>query len=131
MIVVDTNVVVYLLTGGERGTAAARLFRQDPVWAAPGILPSELRNVLAGLVRRGHLGLDDALAVDADATDVLGDRIADVPGPTVLRIAVECGLSAYDAEFVALARALGVRLVTADGAILAGAPDVAERLPEG
>jgi predicted nucleic acid-binding protein len=34
-------------------------------------------------------------------------------------------MSVYDAEFVALARRLGVDLVTADGAILEGAPDVA------
>ena len=31
---------------------------------------------------------------------------------------MECGLTAYDAEFVALARALGVTLVTMDAAIL-------------
>lgn len=128
MIVVDTNVMVYLLTGGERGDAAARLLREDPEWAAPGVLLSELRNVLLGLVRGERLGLEDALAMHADARNILHERVAEVDGGAVLETALASGLSAYDAEFVVLARALGVRLVSMDRAILTGAPDVAERL---
>ena len=55
MIVVDTNVMVSLMLGGEHGEAAARLFERDPEWAAPVILASELRNMLLGYVRRGVL----------------------------------------------------------------------------
>lgn len=128
MIVVDTNVVIYLLTGGEAGAAAARLLRRDPAWAAPALLLSELRNVLVGFVRREWMSLDDALGVEADAGEVLGDRIADVPGLEVLRTALASGLTAYDAEFVVLARTLNVSLVTGDRAVLAAAPDVAVAL---
>ena len=53
-----------------------------------------------------------------DAAVVLGDRIASVSGHQVIDIACECGLTAYDAEFVALARALGVPLATLDKAVL-------------
>ena len=125
MIVVDTHVVVHLLTGGEAGAAAANVLRRDPAWAAPPILLSELRNVLAGFVRREWMSLDDALGMEGDARDVLGDRIADAPGPDVLRTALASGLTAYDAEFVVLARAVQIPLVTADGAVLAAAADVA------
>lgn len=128
MIVVDTNVVVRLLAGGEEGDAAARLLRRDTAWAAPSILVSELRNVLLGFVRRGWMSLDDAVGSEADAESLLRDRIADVSGPDVLRTALASDLTAYDAEFVVLARALQVRLVTTDRAILAGAPDVAVEL---
>lgn len=131
MIVVDTNVVIHLLTGGELGEGAARLLREDPAWTAPGILPSEVRNVLVGLLRRGHLTLHDALAMETDATLVLDGNVADVPGPDVLRTAEASGLTAYDAEFVVLARSLGVPLVTVDRAILAAAPDVAVELEGG
>ena len=55
MIVVDTNVMVYFLLGEEWGTDAEQLFKQDPEWAAPVILMSELRNVLLGFVRQGVL----------------------------------------------------------------------------
>lgn len=128
MIVVDTNVMVYLLTGGPRGRAAARLLRKDPVWAAPGVLLSELRNVLVGLVRRGDLTQDDAREMHEDALSTLRGRILAIDGHEVLWTALEAGLSAYDAEFVVAARALGVPLVSADSAILAGAPDVARPL---
>ena len=37
-------------------------------------------------------------------------------------LAVETGLTAYDSEFLTLARDLGVRMVTTDEAILKAAP---------
>ena len=128
MIVVDTSVMVSLLLGGEHGEAAARLFERDPEWAAPVILVSELRNVLLGYVRRGALTRDQAKAMIDDAAAVLRERTATVVGGETLDTALQCGLSAYDAEFVVLARTLGVRLVTLDGGILEGAGDVAVEL---
>ncbi len=128
MIVVDTNVMARLLVGGVGGADAALLFEQDPEWAAPVILMSELRNVLVGLVRRGTLASDQAKAMSDDAAVILGDRVATVASAQALDIALECGLTAYDAESVALARTLGVPLATSDNAILQGAGDVAVSL---
>ena len=128
MIVVDTNVMLRVVLGGEDGADAARLLERDGEWAAPGILMSELRNVLLGFTRRGSLTRDQAKAMIDDASLVLGDRIAEAASAQVLDVALECGLTAYDAEFVALARTLGVPLATLDDAILRGAPDVAAAL---
>ena len=125
MIVVDTNVMVHLLAGGPRGLAAAQLLQRDADWAAPGILLSEVRNVLVGLVRRSALAPDHAAAMCADAAEVLADRLVTVPSREVIETALAGGLSAYDAEFVVLARRLGVPLVTADREILRAAADVA------
>ena len=129
MIVVDTNVMVHLLLGGAHGEDATLLFERDPEWAAPVILTSELRNVLLGYVRRGDLTADQAKAMCDDAVEVLRGRTATVASGQVLDVALECGLSAYDAEFVALARTLGVPLITLDGRILREADDVAAPLP--
>jgi predicted nucleic acid-binding protein len=125
VIVVDTNVMVYLLTGIGPGEEAARLLARDPEWAAPPILLSEIQNVMVGLMRRGKLQAGDAHDICEDARAVLGDRVASVPFRPVLERAMAGDLSAYDAEFVVLARRLGVPLVSADRAILEGAPDVA------
>lgn len=125
MIVVDTNVVLRFLMGGEDGEAAARLHERDEEWAAPTILPSELRNALLGYVRRSVLSSEEANALAAYVAVTLADRIFDMTDAPVIDTALECGLTAYDAEFVALARALGVGLVTMDAAVLRGAPDVA------
>ena len=130
MIVVDTNVMVYLLTGAGPGEAAARLLVRDPEWTAPPLLLSELRNVMVGLVRREQLQPQDAAEICQDAEAVLGDRVVSVSSTPVLNTAIGGGLSAYDAEFLALARHLGVPLVTADQAILQAAPDVAVALEE-
>lgn len=129
MIVVDTNVMVYLVTGSEdTGDRAAKLLRTDSDWAAPSILLSELRNVLTGFVRRAWIELSDAKAMHDDALAILADRIAAVDGSEVLAVAATARLSAYDAEFVVLARDLGCELVSADQAILAAASDVARPL---
>ena len=128
MIVVDTNVMVRLLMGGVDGTDAAVLFERETEWAAPRILVSELHNVLIGFVRRGALTSEQAKAMSDDAAVVLGGRIASVSGHQVIDVALECGLSAYDAEFVTLARVLGVPLATLDNEVLRGAADVAVSL---
>ena len=128
MIVVDTNVMIRLVVGGQDGADAARLLDRDAEWAGPGILMSELRNMLVGFTRRGALTPDQAKTMTDDAALVLGERIAQAASSQVIDIALECGLTAYDAEFVALARALGVPLATLDNAILQGAPDVAHSL---
>ena len=114
MIVVDTNVMARLVVGGEDGPEAAQLFEQDNEWAAPSLLLSELRNVLLGFVRRGAVTPEQAKALSDDASLILGDRIASVSGPLVIDTALECGLTVYDAEFVALARTLDVPLATLD-----------------
>lgn len=128
MIVVDTNVMVRLVVGGREGADAARLFLRDPEWAAPALLMSELRNVLLGFVRRGSMTAEQARAMCGDAATVLGARLVRVSGDQVLDAALECGLSAYDAEFVVAARELGVQLATEDRAVLRGAEDVAVRI---
>ncbi len=125
MIVIDTNVMVRLVVGGEEGADAALLFQRDTEWAAPGLLMGELRNVLLGFVRRGTVTPAQAKAMSDDASVILGERLACVRGTQVMDIAMECDLTAYDAEFVALARTLHVPLVTMDKGILQGAADVA------
>ena len=131
VIVVHTNVMVRLVVGGPDGASAAWLFLRDPEWAAPPLLMSELRNVLLGFVRRGWVTADQAKAMCDDAAAVLGPRVVSVPSDRVIEAALECGLTAHDAEFVVVARELGVRLATADRGILGGARDVAVEVGEG
>ncbi len=111
-------------------TDAALLLERDPEWAAPTIALSELRNVLLGFVRRGDMDAAQAKARYDSAELALGDRVTSVVPARVIDTALGCGLSAYDAEFVVLARTLGVTLATLDGEILAGAPDVAVSVRE-
>ena len=122
MIVVDTNI---LMSFALRDEVGLRLRRRDPEWAAPLIAVSELRNALLGYVRQGLATANEAKRMNAAALTALRGRIHPVDGDEVLDAALECGLTAYDAEFVVCARTLGAPLVTLDGAVLRGAPDAA------
>ncbi len=125
MIVVDTNVVAYLLLGGEKTPGARLAFRKDPVWAAPLLWRSEFRNVLAAYLRRGRLSLVDALEVVREAEALFRGFEYSVESGHILKLASESACSAYDCEFVALAQQLNVPLVTSDAEILKEYPQTA------
>lgn len=128
MIVTDTNVISYLLLPTPYTEAAERLMRGDPVWAAPVLWRSELRNVLALYLRRGMLRLDQAQAVQEQAEELMRGNEYQISSAPVLKLASESGCSAYDCEFVALAQDLGITLVTADKGLLKAFPEIARPL---
>lgn len=128
MIVADTNVIAYLYLPGECTEAAEALLQEDAEWVAPVLWRSELRNVLATYVRRGSLSLDQALAVQEEAEDLMRGAEYEIDSPSVLKLAEDSGCSAYDCEFVGLALQLGVSLATRDAELLAAFPEVARGL---
>jgi predicted nucleic acid-binding protein len=114
VIVVDTNVVAYAVLPGERTAAALALAERDPAWVAPALWRRELRNVLATLMRVRRLPLRGALAAFAAAEQLVGDATIEASTEECLRFAARGRVSAWDAEFVFVADALGLPLVTAD-----------------
>jgi predicted nucleic acid-binding protein len=128
VIVVDTNVVAYLLLPGPHTALADDLLIEQPEWAAPPLWRSEWRNVLAGYLRRGVLDLDQALALQQQAELLVIRHEEPVSSQAVLQLVASSRCSAYDCEFVAAALQLRVPLVTADRAVLAAFPDVARSL---
>lgn len=118
MIVIDTNILAYLLIPGERSAAAESLLERDPEWAAPVLWRSELRQVLTSYLQRGDLSLDACTELWSRADALLTGHQHLVPTRTVLELALDSGCSAYDCEYVALAKLLGVLLVTEDRALL-------------
>jgi len=122
VIVVDTNILVYLLVPGERTEQAERVFHRDPVWAAPLLWRSEFRNVLAVYMRRRLLSLDQALQLTDNAEILMQGRGYEVSSALVLSLVAGTQCSAYDGEFVALADDLRLPLVTSDARLLAEFP---------
>jgi predicted nucleic acid-binding protein len=123
MIVVDTNVIAYLLIQGDRTDAARAAWQRDAEWLAPPLWRAEFLNVLAVSVRSQVLSESDAHRAWSSSLAVMGHREVGVSGSDVLGAAIECGLSAYDAQFVVAARNKGTRLVTGDRHILAACPE--------
>lgn len=122
MIVVDSNVIAYCWIHGERTDAAHRLRRLDADWHAPVLWRSEMRSILAGYQRDGSLDGQQVRQIMGAAEAGLAGREHHVPSERVIRVTETSRLSAYDAEFVALAEILDVTLVTEDRAILSAFP---------
>ncbi len=118
MIVADANLIAYLILPGERTEQAEAIMLEDPVWVVPLLFASELRSVLNRYVRSGDLTLRQAVAAMERAIGLIGGREAPVDSREVLELAQWSGCSTYHCEYVALANALGVRLVTSDKAVL-------------
>lgn len=79
----------------------------------------------AGYMRQRDLEVAEAWAVHELAERLLAGREYTKRGDAVLQLVAESSCSAYDCEYVALARELGVRLVTSDRQILRAFPTVA------
>ena len=128
MIVVDSNVIAYCWIRGERTELAQLVRARDPDWHAPILWRSELRSALAGYLWRNAFDASLAVAVMAAAESALEGCEHFVSSDLVLELAASSRLSAYDCEFVALARCLGVPLVTEDRAVQKAFPDIAMKM---
>jgi predicted nucleic acid-binding protein len=122
MIVVDSNVLVYLYLPGEYTADAEALLESDPEWAAPVLWRSEFRNVLAGYMRQKILTFDQAYAVQCEAENLLASSEFEVDSHAVLELVRDSECSAYDCEFIALATKLKTKLVTMDKKVLRAFP---------
>ena len=128
MIVVDSNIIIYVHIQSERTEEALRALQKDPYWIAPPLWESEFRNVLAGYIRRSILKLEDAKLVMQSALQTMDGREILPPSNLVLDLVAATDCSAYDCEYVALARHLNVKLVTSDKKILRAFPEIAIEL---
>lgn len=122
MIVVDVNVIAYLLIPGRFTTSAEHLLESDPAWAVPRLWRSELRNILAAYVRSKQIELHDALDLLQRASDLIDREEYEVDTSAVLRLCKTSGCSAYDCEYVALADFLDLKFVTADSKLAKAFP---------
>ena len=125
MIVADANLLVYLVFLGDQTPTARAVAARDAEWAAPSLWSSEVLSALGSYVKRGDVSVADASDMYSGATDAIGDREFDPEPAEVLELAARSGCSTYDCEYVAVARALGVPLVTADEEVLRAFPGTA------
>lgn len=94
MVVVDTNVLTYLLIEGDRTRDAQALFALDADWKSEAFVLIEFRNILATYLRANALTRNQAHAL----------------------------VSAYDARFLSAAQTFKLRLVTDDVRLRQAAP---------
>jgi predicted nucleic acid-binding protein len=130
VIVVDVNVIAYLLMPGKYTNSAERLLEADSAWAVPRLWRSELRNILATYIQANLLELTDADLLFQRASEVIGTEEYEVQTSEVLRLSKQSKCSAYDCEYVALAEFLEVEFVTADAKLAKAFPAQARLLSD-
>jgi predicted nucleic acid-binding protein len=122
VIVVDTNVIHYCWVRGQNTEIAQAVRRQDPDWHAPILWRSEMRIVLTAYLRRGLLSRAHVIKILKAADQAMAEGEHIISDDRVFDVVARSDLAAYDAEFIALATALDVPLVTADKAVLKAFP---------
>jgi predicted nucleic acid-binding protein len=130
MVVVDTNVLGYLLLEGEQTPHARALLAQDADWRSESFVMVEMTNVLATVMRARGMPLRDATNVLANAQIVIQPGLEVADHAQVLELAARRKISAYDARFVVIARDLGTRLVTEDAKLRRAAPELTQSIAE-
>ena len=128
MIVVDTNIICYLLLSSERSSQAEQALRKDQEWYAPLLWRSEFRSVLALYLRQKVIRFEDAIAIMQEAEALMIGKEYEISSMKVLTLIESCSCSAYDCEFAALATELGTPLLTVDRQLLNEFPDLAVSL---
>jgi len=130
MIVVDTNIIAYLYLESGRSAQVERLLEKDTQWSAPLLWRSEFRNVLALYIRKDYLSLEEAQEIIREALRLMKGREYEIASFQVMELVASSECSAYDCEFVALAKDLGIPLVTVDKKLLEEFPQIAVSLDE-
>jgi predicted nucleic acid-binding protein len=130
MLLVDTNVVAYLLIEGDYTEAAQELRTRDPDWRSEAFLLVEFTNVLVSSIARKRMTVSMAEDFLAKVFSLFDGKLGRIPHPSVLAIATRHRVSAYDARFLSLADQLGSRLITEDARLRAAAPALTQSLAE-
>ena len=112
MIVVDSNILLYLYLPGAHTDDCIRLLERDPEWASPALWRSEFCNTLLLYLRKKLI--TQAFAAQAvEAAGLLIARREYVPASvSVIDLAMQSNCTYYDCEFVAVARSHSATLVT-------------------
>ena len=132
-LVVDASVTLSWCFRDEHSEDAVRILRLLTVDAAvvPSLWPLEVANGLLVAERRGRLSADETMQVREMLVDLpitLDEATFDEGFGSVLNLARERNLSAYDAAYLALAMREGLPLATLDDKLRAAATSVGVQL---
>ena len=130
MLLVDTNVVAYLLIDGDYTEAAQELRIRDSDWRSEAFLLVEFTNVLASSVARKRMTLSLAEEFLAKVFALFDGKLGRIPHASAFAMAARHRVNAYDARFLALADQLGSPLITEDARLRAAAPGLTQSLAE-
>ncbi|MBF0409054.1 MAG: type II toxin-antitoxin system VapC family toxin [Candidatus Riflebacteria bacterium] len=129
MIVVDVNFLIHFFFPSDFSPITEKVFLKDPVWISPLLWRSEFRNVLLGFVRKNIIDYSKAIEGIEKAEIKMQGAEHPVSSSQVMDLGRSSNCSAYDCEYVALAKTKELILLTWDARILRAFPEFS-RNPE-
>ncbi len=128
MIVVDTNILAYFYLSTDRSEQAEQLFRMCPDWHAPILWRSEFRSVLSQYMHKNIIDLSDANSIMQECERLMAGKEYEIASHQVLSLIDKSRCSAYDCEYVALAKHLMVPFITEDRKLTKIFPSIANTM---
>lgn len=132
MIIVDATVLADFFIGSpDRQESACRLLAEDSEWVSVSLWRYELGNALRSGVRSRDFDLDEATALRhlKNAETLVLETVEILDSKQVLELALQRGLTMYDASYVWAAKSRGLKLRTRDTDVLKFCPEVALPMP--
>ena len=129
MIVADTSLIAAFFLETELTPLAKRVHKKAPIWIFPPLWKEEYANVLAKLTRKSSVStIDKAVSHFEYTLEELEKYERKVNLSQVLRLALQCKISVYDAHFVQVAIDNQMILVTEDQEIIKKCPQHAQSM---
>jgi len=121
VVLVDTNILAYLLIEGDRTPGVQHLFARDSDWCSEAFVMVEFSNIIATYVRHRALTQAQGIQLLTDAHMLL-PTLHNVAHDQAFETAMQYGISACDARLITLARQLKLKLITEDAKLHAAVP---------
>lgn len=125
MIVVDANIIAQMTFPGRFSAAANALHEEDPQWVAPTLWKTDFLNILAVYWRKGMIDHSQTVIALDVAERLIGSREHAVDGKAIMELLIDSTCSAYDGEFIVLAKKLGTKVITYNKRLIEEFPDLA------
>lgn len=125
MIVIDVNILFYFLHSGQHTVTARDVYEHDSDWIAPTLIYSEFQNILASNFRRGFVSEWQCLEAWRESLILLENNVVDPDWEVSLALALKHQITSYDSQYVEVARARRLPLVTEDRELLRKFPGIA------
>lgn len=130
MIVVDANLVAYFWLPTPFSEETEKLAEHQGEWVTTELCKSEFRNILGKYIKKGFLTVAQATWIADQKEKKFEFGYYAVSSEEVLSLVSSSSCSAYDCEYVALARKFNVPLITYDKQILSEFPKVAKTVTQ-
>lgn len=125
--VIDASALAALLMPEDGGEEVEKAVKETERVSTLDLATYEVGNAVWRRVRRGELSMEEGNVVVSTLLSLLETfevfSYREVAADA-FRLAVDAGITAYDAAYVVLAKKLDARLITLDGELLRKFPDV-------